>query len=135
VALGEDRFQVGAATPHVHSGLWELFSGRSTPETVPPPAAPAASLILQISGKIGKADQPQGLVAVIYTPKREFDVWQKSRLSIKTLVTMVGVSHLSYQKSKMPESSAVRHLDTIVAYIILGTWCTPSVKKEFASDN
>ena len=59
VALGEGRFQVGAATPHVHSGLWELFSGRSTPETVPPPAAPAASLILQISRKIGKANQPR----------------------------------------------------------------------------
>ena len=59
---------------------------------------------------------------------------QKSRLSIRTLIAKARGSHLSCQKSKMPETSAVCHLDTIAAYSMRGTWCTPSllVKEGFA---
>ena len=47
----------------------------------------------------------------------------------RTLVTKAGGSHLSCQMSKMPETSAVRHFVTIVAYVMRGARVSPILRK------
>ena len=57
-------------------------------------------------------------------------------ISVAVLVITAGGSHLSFQMSKMPETSGACHLDTIAAYSIRGAWCTPSLEKQnLHSDN
>ena len=76
----------------------------------------------------GQALTHHGLTG--FGTKSGFDVRQKSRLSIRSLVTKAGGgSHLSCQKSKMPETSAVCHLDNIAAYSMRRDLVCPLFKK------